>query len=309
MSWWGFAATDELGYGSIFTRPLEFFDAAWSQILVPIERRLGVIEKHILVGYSDSYSILVLFFSAISLVFLKVVHALYYLYFVLWYIAWRRGWLFPVSALYRPWMFLVLVSLLILFLFVVAEWFLTGRYVLPVALLLLMAAPFVLDRAYLSVKDQSSADVQAKGGRRNRRLFGLVIVLIVLSGMKSLDLSTKKHYLKAAAEWMTQNIPADASVYTNDRILGYYLQRDAKVGYYWPDWQYFKSEALFARRNQQYGAINIKHSDPDYIRDLPVVIRRKLIAEFVNEKGTRVMVFDFRQPYDAAQRPEPVYIK
>ena len=299
MSWWQFSSTDDLSYASIFTRPVTFMETAWAQILQPIEKRLDVIGNYILVGYSESYSVLVLFFSALSLVLLKVVHSLYYLYFLLWFVAWRRGWLFPVSGFYQPWRYLVLASLVILFVFVVAQWFLTTRYALPVAMLLLMAAPFVLDKGYQSLK----------GASPKKWLFWLAMALIILSGIKSLDLSTKKHYLKTAAEWMSQNVPADASIYTNDRILGHYLERDAKTGYYWPDWEFFKSEALFARRNQDYGAINVKHSDPDYIENLPVLLRRKFIAEFINEKGTRVMIFDFKKPYDPGRHPEPVYVE
>ena len=299
MSWWQFSSTDDLGYASIFTHPVVFMETAWEQILQPIEKRLDVVGKYILVGYSESYSVLVLFLSALSLVLLKVVHSLYYLYFILLLIAWRRGWLFPVSGFYQPWRYLVLASLVILFVFVVAQWFLTTRYALPAALLLLMAAPFVLDKGYQSLQ----------GNTRNKWLFWLAIFLIVLSGFKSLDLSTKKHYLKAAAEWMTQNIPANASIYTNDRILGHYLDRDAKIGYYWPDWKFFKAEAMFARRNQQFGAINVKHTDPEYIKNLPILLRRQFIAEFVNEKGTRVMIFNFREPYDPGRHPEPVYVK
>lgn len=299
MSWWQFSSTDDLGYASIFTQPVVFMETAWEQILQPIEQRLHVIGNYVLIGYSESYSILVLFLSGVSLVLLKVVHSLYYLYFLLWLIAWRQGWLFPVSEFYRPWRYLVLASFVILFVFVIAQWFLTTRYALPVALLLLMAAPFALDKGYQSLK----------GTSRKKWLFALVVVLIILSGIKSLDLSTKKHYLKAAAEWMSENVPADASIYTNDRILGHYLDRDAKVGYYWPDWAFFKAEAMFARRNQQYGAINVKHTDPEYIQNLPILLRRKFLAEFVNTKGTRVMIFDFRKPYDASRHPEPVYVE
>lgn len=299
ISWWQFSSTDELGYASIFIHPVAFMEAAWEQILQPFEKRLEVVGNHILVGYSESYSALVLLLSAFSLVLLKVIHSLYYLYFVLCLIAWRRGWLFPVPELYRPWRFLVLASFVILFIFVVANWFLTTRYALPMALLLLMAAPFVLDKGYQSLK----------GTAPRKWLLWLAILLIVLSGIKSLDLSTRKHYLKVAAEWISQNVPADASIYTNDRILGHYLERDVKVGYYWPDWEFFKAEAMFARRNQEYGAINLKHTDPDYIKNLPILLRRKLIAEFVNDKGTRVMIFDFRQGYDPDRLPVPVYVK
>ena len=297
MSWWLFSSTDELGYASIFTRPVDFMQAAWGQILQPIEYRLEVIEKHILVGFSRSYSVLVLFMSAFSMVFVQVLHASYYLYFALWFLAWRRGLLFPQAALYRPWEFLVLTSFVILFSFVVAQWFLTTRYALPVVVLLLLAVPFWLNDAFAAPKSN---------GRR--WAFWLAILLIVLSGFKSLDISTRKHYLKEAAVWMQKNIPADASIYTNNRILAHYLDREASVGPYWSDWDFFKAASLFGRRYQDYGAINIKHSNPDFIENLPVLLRRKVLAEFVNNKGTRVIVFDFREPQDEP-RPDPVFVK
>ena len=298
MSWWLFSSTDELGYASIFTRPVEFFGAAWGQILQPIEYRLEVIEKHILVGFSRSYSVLVLLMSAASMVFVQVLHASYYLYFGVWFLAWRRGLLFPQAELYRPWRYLTIASFVILFGFVVAQWFLTTRYALPVVLLLLLATPFWLDDRYRAI---------GKKGYRPR-VFWVMMALIVLAGLKSLDISTKKHYLKTAAEWMQDNVPAEATIYTNDRILGHYLQREANVGPYWSDWDFFKAAALFGRRYQDYGAINIKHSNADFVENLPQLLRRRVAAEFVNEKGTRVIIFDFTEA-PGNERPEPVYIK
>lgn len=298
ISWWLFASTDELGYTSIFTHPVDFMQAAWGQILQPIEYRLEVIEKHILVGFSRSYSVLVLFMSALSMVLVQVLHASYYLYIALWFLAWRRGLLFPQPGLYRPWRFLVFTSFVILFAFVIAQWFLTTRYALPVVLLLLLAVPFWLDDTFRARKFN---------GRR-RWAFWLAILLIVLTGFKSLDISTRKHYLKEAAVWMQQNIPADARIYTNNRILAHYLDREANVGPYWPDWDFFKSASLFGRRYQDYGAINIKHTNPDFVENLPLLLRRKVLAEFVNSKGTRVIIFDFRAPQDEP-RPDPVYVE
>lgn len=297
VTWWQFSPTENLGYASVLTQPLEFMQAAWQQAIEEMSHRLEVIEAHILVGYSRSYSSVVLFWSAASIVLLKLMHALHYLYFILVLIAWRKGLLFPEKSLYQPWRFLILVALLILLGFVLAEWFLAGRYPITVALLLLLTCPFLLASWY--------ADIQAG---QARRWFWPVIVLISLSGLKSLDLSTKKHYLKATASWMQQNIPHNASVYTNNRILAHYFGRSSKVDPYWPTWESFMTGSVMARQYLDYGAIEIKHRDPDYIKNIPILLERKLVAEFVNEKGSRVMIFDFSKLPDAHQ-PEAKYIE
>lgn len=297
LSWWQFTPTKQLGYDSILTQPVEIITAAWRQILLDMNDRLEVIESHILVGYSRSYSIVVLFWSAISIVLLKLMHALHYLYFVLLLIAWRKGLLFPEGALCKPWRFLIQTALLILFGFVLAKWFLSARYVIPVALLLLLATPFLLSSWY--------DDVRA-GGRKAK--LWIVLALVVLAGLKSLDLSTKKHYLKEAAEWMDRNIPDNASVYTNNRILGHYFERITKVDPYWPTWQSFMTGSVLARQHLDYGAINIKHTNASYIKNIPILLERKIIAEFVNEKGSRIIVFDFGQMPEAV-KPEKKYVK
>ena len=297
VTWWQFSPTENLGYASVFTQPLEFMQSAWQQVIEEMSHRLEVIEAHVLVGYSRSYSSVVLFWSAASIVLLKLMHALHYLYFILVYVAWRKGLLFPEKILYQPWRFLILVALLILLGFVLAEWFLAGRYPITVALLLLLACPFLLASWY--------ADIQA--GHKHQK-YWLVLVLIVLTGLKSLDLNTKKHYLKAAADWMEQNIPHDASVYTNNRILAHYYGRSSKVDPYWPTWESFMTGTVLARQYLEFGAIEIKHGNSDYIENIPILLERKLVAEFVNGKGSRVMVFDFGK-LPEAQKPVPKYIK
>lgn len=297
VSWWRFSPTEGLGYASVFTQPVQFIEAAWQQAFEEINFRLAVIEDHILVGYSHSYSGVVLFWSAASIVMLKLIHSLYYLYFILVYIAWRKGLLFPEKRLYRPWRFLILIALFILFGFVLAEWFLADRYPITVALLLLLAVPFLLASWYDNIRAGHS-----------HRMFWLVLALVVLSGIKSLDLSTKKHYLKVAADWMQQNLPDDASVYTNNRILEHYFGRSSKVDPYWPSWEPFMTGSVLARQYVDYGAINIKHTNPEYMKNIPILLERKMIAQFVNEKGSKVMVFDFSQLPEEVN-PEPVFVK
>ncbi len=296
ITWWQFTPTDKIGYASILSQPVQFIEAAWHQVLKEMSHRLAVMESHILVGYSRSYAGVVLLWSAVSIVLLKLIHSLHYLYFILVIVAWKKGLLFPAKELYRPWRFLIFIALLILLGFVLIEWFLSARYPISVALLLLLACPFLLANWY--------AEIAA--GRRQRK-FWLVLGLIVLAGIKSLDLATKKHYLKAAAAWMDKNIPQDASVYTNNRIIGHYFGRTTKIDPYWPSWEPFMTGAVLARKYLDYGAIYIEHSDSEYIKNIPVLLKRRMLAKFMNEKGSVVMIFDFSQ-LPESEDPEPIHI-
>jgi hypothetical protein len=298
ISWWQFSSTDELGYSSIFTQPLRFFEATWGQFGETFAERLRVVEEYVLMGYSRGHALLALFWSAASIVLLELIHALYYLYFILGLVAWRKGLLFPVVSLYAPWRFLVLTSILVLLGFVMVQWFLTDRYSITTALLMLLATPFLLASWY---------EKRAKQGVR-RGVFWLVIALIVLSGLKSLDLGTKKHYLKAAADWMSDTLPVGARIYTNNRILGHYFDREIKVGNYWSTRQQFEVDALLAKKNMDFAAITVKPEDMHYLDRASNMLRRKILVVFENEKGAQVRVFDFKQMPDA-KMPEPIYVK
>ena len=298
ISWWHFSSTDELGYSSIFTQPLRFFEATWGQFGETFAERLRVVEEYVLIGYSRGYALMALFWSAASIVFLELIHALYYLYFFLWLVAWRKGLLFPQSSLYAPWRFLILASLPVLFGFVMLEWFLTSRYTITVAVLMLLASPFLLASWYTQLKTQGI----------NKGVFWLVVVLITLSGIKSLDLGTKKHYLRATADWMTENLPAGAQIYTNNRILGHYFEREIKVGNYWSDRQYYEVDALLAKRQTQYAAIMVKPEHKHHLERTTNMLNRKILVVFENVKGAQVRVFDFSQMPDG-EMPAPINVK
>lgn len=295
ISWWQFSSTGELGYSSIFTQPLRFFETTWGQFGEAFAIR---VEEYALTGHSRAYALMALSWSAASIVFLELVHTLYYLYFFLWLVAWRKGLLFPETSLYASWRFLVLASLLVLFGFVMVQWFLADRYSIAAALLLLLATPFLLASWY----EQRTKQGAHKG------VFWLVIALIVLSGLKSFDLGTKKHYLKAAADWMTDSLPVGARIYTNNRILGHYFDREIKVGDYWSTRSYYEVDALLAKKHMDYAAITVKPEDMHFLDRTTNMLNRKILVVFENEKGAQVRVFDFKQRPDA-KMPDPIYVK
>ncbi len=298
ISWWQFSSTDELGYSSIFTQPVRFFEATWEQLGKGFGRRLKAVQGSSPSGYSQAYAVLILLGAAISTVLLKLIHSLYYLYFFLWLVAWRKALLFPEFGLYGPWRFLILASLPVLIGFVMVQGFVTSRYLIAIALLMLLATPFLLASWHDSLKSQG----------RPKVAFWLVIALIALTGLKSLDLGNKKHYLKAAANWMSDTLPAGSRVYTNNRILGHYYGRDIWVGDYWSRKDFFAVDAFIARKKADFGALTIKPNDLRIMKRTVKMLKRKILVVFENEQGAQVVVIDFSQNPDAVP-PRPIYVK
>jgi len=298
VAWWQFSSTDELGYSSIFTQPERFFVVTWGQIEAAFNQRLRAIEGHASGGFLRAYAVIMLIGSAMYTVFLELIHSLYYLYFFLWLVAWRKGLLFPQRGLYAPWRFLILASLPVLLGFVMVQGFITSRYLIAVALLMLLATPFLLASWHDSLKAQG----------RHKLVFWLAITLIALSGLKSLDLDTKKHYLKSAADWMSDTLPVGSRVYTNNRILGHYYGREIQVRDYWSTKDYFAVDAFLARKNMDFGAFTIKPKDLRIMNRTAKMLNRRILVVFENEQGAQVVVIDFNQKPDAVP-PSPIYVK
>ena len=116
----------------------------------------------------------------------------------------------------RMWLVFVLINIAMLLVFSLYNTFLASRYTMASALTLLILAPFVIDRiisAYSYIdwwKKLSSA---------------VAIAVLILVSIEGLDVRTNKRYLKEAASWMNNNLPFDASVYSNNRVLIHYTNQ------------------------------------------------------------------------------------
>jgi hypothetical protein len=285
LSWWNFTPDGNLTYLSIFSEPINFLETVWAQLLDQVVARLHAIRSRVLVGYSHSYAYVVLLWSALTIVFFELLDALYFSYAILFGIAVSRKEIFPQRQLLKPWRFLLMVALGILIAFVLLQWFLTDRYPLSAALLILLPIPFLLAKWLRA----------ARGGATNKKskiVFTVVMSLIILAGLKSFDLATKKTYLKESGIWLKHNIQPEASIYTNNKIIAHYIGRNVHDGRYRSSWKGNRKLALIASRKYDYLALNVEPKDAQYALDIPLVVRREPLIIFENEKGAKVLIIE-----------------
>ena len=122
-----------------------------------------------------------------------------------------------INASFPLW--LIAVNLLIITGFVIANFFLVGRYVLYLALLLTLFASFPLAR--ILFRETANKAMTPVGGKL-RTLLIIVLAYMLADGMVSL--SSDKAYIRDAARWLEKNAQG-ALILSNQEHMYYYTGR------------------------------------------------------------------------------------
>lgn len=117
----------------------------------------------------------------------------------------------------KIWLIYLIANLLMLVGFSFFNSFLVSRYTMASALTLLILAPFTIDR--LIVLAQNGHIAQKIG-----TWFALIVLVLV--SLEGLNVKTDKVFIKETGQWIDQNLPKDARIYTNNKLLAYYSQRE-----------------------------------------------------------------------------------
>jgi len=97
-----------------------------------------------------------------------------------------------------------------------------SRYTLATCLTLLLLAPFAFDY-FLRQLTQFS--------KPQRVGVYVLIGLSALVSIKDLDVRSKKTHMIAAGDWLHQNLPAGARLFSNERIIVHYAKQGPKSNF------------------------------------------------------------------------------
>jgi hypothetical protein len=165
--------------------------------------------------------------------------------------------------------------------FLFFRFFLSGRYIMPVVLLLSLWAPFGLSAIYHAWK------TRARGFAGRRWLFPLVALgLIYMLGDSLISSAPSKQYLKQAGYWLAQNTPANSIVYSNTPEVGYYSHRINNPR---------EIKPITILKNQEwqaydYLAIKLDSKDTELHADL-AKLPIKPVMVFDNKEGNSVQIY------------------
>ncbi len=184
----------------------------------------------------------------------------------------------------------VALNVVVLVIFLVPQFFLTGRYVMPLTLTLAAWVPFGLSAMYRHWRDRRS--------RVGRWLLPIAVLLLVVMAVDSLwSFGASKDHLKDAGLWLRANTPATARIYSDNTVVGFYAR---KSGDEWkrsqpplPD--VLQPEAL---SRYDYVIVTVKRHD-----EMPhPLTAAHAVREFHNRKNDRVVIFDAEEIARALRR-------
>lgn len=166
--------------------------------------------------------------------------------------------------------------------FLAEHLFLSKRYLIALSLVLMLWVPFALNDI---IRKWPSA--------RHRMILGGAAILIIASSLGGIiDFGYSKTYVREAGDWLTQHVPAEASLYSNDTQLMYYSNHYGD--------QLFSQRQAFAdlQRIQQgkwnqYDYLALRFEKKNLADAVPLLneIQPLLVATYKNRRGDRVVIY------------------
>lgn len=178
----------------------------------------------------------------------------------------------------------IVLNVATLIVFVTTMFFLTGRYVIALVLVIGLYVPFGLDAAYA----QWRASQSTRSTADRARIIAILILVLYMAIDCLWSFGASKAYLRNAGLWIATNIPTQARLYSPDTIVAYYADRGTRTLKSRKQW---KAQENIVERGDlsgwDYLALVVKQDEklPDELADAPV------LKEFANERDDRVLIF------------------
>jgi len=280
---WQYLSELEVTRRSVAANPLEHLFGSWGTRASEVLARLDALRWEI-DGIASRMAALAVYISTSAFIMLyELVRSLGVVFSALVVYSLFRSFHFARHGLRRWWTLVAGIQLLLVFQFVLANFFLADRYAVALALTLLAVVPFCLERLW--------RDWQRSG----RRLSAGGVLLVLLLGAQTvdgLDTATEKRHIKEAGLWLRANAAPGSTVYSNSRILVYYSglrEIRSDPGYTWEE----AMSELWTDRWQahDYFALVASRSDTRHEVLLLKRINTEPVKRFTNDEGETVLIF------------------
>jgi hypothetical protein len=204
-------------------QPLSYFTRLVEVLTVGLDAKVEVVTQLVLSHYADEFALPLVLLAPLVIIVGKILGGVTPLYAVLlaggYWLKERVAWgIYGVALVWTG-----LLHLCVYVLFTFAMFFLQGRYVMPFVFLLLLMVPFVFES--LVVQWQTcGADIRLK--KVGLILVAVLVLVNFLEGV--ISTSDSKIYIKDAGIWLSENMDADASLFSNNGKVVYYSGRFPK---------------------------------------------------------------------------------
>jgi hypothetical protein len=254
---------------------------AWGARMVELgahlDAKASALTGAILNRWSDHMGMTALVFALFGILLVTVIKGVSLLYSALALHAGFAGGLNIERDALVVLVFAALLNLFILALFLSVNFFLTGRFVVAFALIVMIAVSFSLGALFQNWR------------KRRGWIFPAVCAVLAymaVDGMVSLGPSNT--YLKHAGLWLKDNAAAPATLYSDDSRVAYYARMDPGNGH-WDETQRILGDGSW--KNFDYLAIEINRRNRGWEGWIREKINISPVATFGNDRDDRVVIF------------------
>ena len=286
FGWWLYSPSEQADYS---LHSIENISHGWNQAIDYLDNKIDVLKDHILDTSSDTTGRLVYLWTVGGIIFTQVLIILSIPYSYLSAYGLVRNLVFPGKHGVKPWKLFIYFNLIILAVFTLTKFFLTDRYPLALAITLLAIVPFSLAHVYSRWLAKPRTTFKSNLG------YILVVLLLLVNVFEGLTSRSDKHYLKDSGIWISENIDAGTSLYTNDLVVGFYSEKAEELLAVEPDrakliGSFYRGEWI----HFDYLALQVS-PDVEFQGHLEKTLWVEPEKVFVNERNREVRIYNIKK--------------
>ncbi len=272
-------------FEKIILTPQRYFNNLSVGLSSDLLAKASVIEESVLSGRADEFALPIVLLIPLVIIGGKLIGGLTPLYMLLlgWF-GWVKGKLGHgdgVSVI----VWAGVLNACIYVLFTYAMFFIQGRYVMGLVLLLLLLVPFVFERLCVGWQEASPGFSWQKIGLT---VVALLLFVNFVEGV--LVFHTTKFYMKDAGSWLATEISSEATLFSNNKKVAYYAGRFGKRGVGRHPVNLQKIAQDMKQHKYDYYALWVKRRHNIAYDDI-VALFGQPVKKFTNERRDAVYIY------------------
>jgi hypothetical protein len=160
------------------------------------------------------------------------------------------------------------------------SYLLSHRFFMLASLLLLLWPPFSLYHMFQQWRDSSKKLLSVN----SLLFFSVSLALIIMFVYVFIPFKSTKAYIVSAGMWLKQNMPQQASLYSNTEQIPFYAQRQLRL------WDAFDDTPLPQLKPNDFIALRVKKKNQEKFTVLLTKLKVKTVNVFANKRGDRVII-------------------
>lgn len=249
-------------------------------VLTNFNLKAGTVARFVLSPDSAQDARLILFLMLVSWYVLSVVSNLSLIYSVLVVYAWKNKNLSADKSTHWVLWSYIVVNIMVTGMFLVEHLFLSKRYLIALSLVLMLWVPFALEHLL-------------QQWQQRKWPFILAVFFIIISSLGGIfDFGYSKQYIHQAGQWLEENAPPQATIYSNDYHVMYYSKHFGNQIF--AKFKEFSDMHFIANGQwEKYDYVALRVNDQEVRSSSGILAGIKLIPVkiFANKRGDQVRIY------------------